>query len=226
MLITLILLYFGPILLLLGLGLLSIRLTFSGYFTGRPSRGWTVVGIALAIFLASTAGRSAGGSSAEAMFGILFHVILLALLLTLQVPLVVELLSQLIVPDPSKGLKLAKTYSEAEKKVAADDLPGAIVEYEKVIAKDSGDVAARLRLAELRYQNKEYRKAVTDYEALLAHPKKLGISQHCSVLTRVSEIYTQHLGDTETARKCIQTIIDKYPNTKYADYAIEHLHNL
>ena len=226
MLLTLILFFFGPILVLLGLGLLSIQLTFSGYIGGRPSVGWTIAGTALAIFLACTAGLSRISSSSEAMFGALFHIMLLGLLLALQAPLVIELVSQLVVPDPSRGLKLMKSYSEAETRVAAEDLTGAIKEYEKVLSKDSGDVTARLRLAELRCQNGEYRRAAADYEALLAHPKKLGISRHCSALTRLSEIYSQHLDDIENARKHIRTIMDTYPKTKYADYASEHLKTL
>jgi len=226
MLLTLILFYFGPILLLLVLGLLSIRLTLSGYFSGRSNIGWIYLGVCVLIFLVCAGGRSRMGASAGAMFGSLFHVIFLGLLLGLQTPLIIELISQLIVPDPGKGLKLIKTYSEAETKVAADDLTGAIAEYEKVIAKDRGDITARLRLAELRYLNKEYHMAAADYEALLSHANKLDVSQHCSALTRLSDIYAQHLGDTEQARKHISTIVEKHPNTKYADYANERLTNL
>ncbi|UCD59000.1 MAG: hypothetical protein JSV16_07830 [Candidatus Hydrogenedentota bacterium] len=209
--------------ILIILAVFSIFLAYSGYLPGRTYIGWTVLGLYGAVFL-----WFAGVwlSKLQSPFSLFFAAICLALLLALQGPLVLGLMSQTVMPDPSKGLKLIKVYTEAEGKVAQDDLAGAITEYEKVIVENPDDVAARFRLAELCCENREYRKGAMVYEALLAHADKLDISQHCSALTRLSEIYVQHLGDVESARRHIQTIIRMYPGTKYAAYAIEHLGNL
>jgi tetratricopeptide (TPR) repeat protein len=208
---------------LLTLSGVSIYLAFSGYLPGRTYIGWTFLGFYVTIFLAFAIFWLRPMQNPFMQF---FAALLLGLLLATQGPLVVELISQAVMPDPSKGLKLIKVYTEAEKRVVQDDLPGAIEEYEKVIAEDPDDVTARFRLAELCYQNEEYRKAAMAYEALLAREKGLDVNRHCSALTRLSEIYAQHLGDTKSARKHVQTIIDKYPGTKYAGYAMDWLENL
>jgi len=221
MLFTLIFLVYGPILFLIASGLLSVYLTFSGYIPGRTRIGWTLLGVTLAVFfpiVAWTAGTETAG------VGALFYILFLSMLLALQAPLFVELIT--LIPDRSKGLKLLKVHTEAEKKVNQDDLPGAIEEYEKTIAADPLDFDARLRLAELCCENKQYQKAAAAYENFLKKADKLEMGRHCSVLTRLSEIYAEHLGKVEKARGLIRIIIEKYPTTKYARYANDRLQNL
>jgi tetratricopeptide (TPR) repeat protein len=175
------------------------------------------------MFFPTTVWRAGAGGLG---IGALFHIIFLSLLLMLQAPLLVELVTLAVMPDSSRGLKLLKVHTEAEKRVIQDDLPGAILEYESIIAEDPGDIEARFRLAELRYQNEEYRKSASAYEALLGHSQELDMDRHCSVLTRLSEIYAHQLGDVETARAFVQRIVSEYPDTRYADYAREHIDNL
>lgn len=222
MLITIIFL-FGPIIVLFALGVVSIHLTSSGYFPGRARVGWALFGITLAVFFPMAAWRAGTGAAGV---GALFHILFLSLLLMLQAPLLVELITLAVMPDSSRGLKVLKVHTEAEKKVIQDDLPGAILEYESIIAEDPGDIEARFRLAELRYQNKEYRKSASAYEALLEHKQELDIDRHCSILTRLSEIYAHQLGDVETARAFVQRIVSEYPDTRYAVYARERIDNL
>jgi len=209
--------------ILLALGGVSIYLAYSGYIPGHTDLGWAFLGVYLIVYLMFAI---AWVSTITGPFSSMFAVVGLALLLALEAPLVVELVSQSVMPDPSKGLKLIEVHTEAERKVAEDDLPGAIAEYEKVIAENPVDVVARFRLAELCYEDHKYHKAVTAYEALLSYTQKLDISQHCSALTRLSEIYAQRLGDVESARRHIQTIIETYPDSKYASYARARLDNL
>jgi tetratricopeptide (TPR) repeat protein len=149
-----------------------------------------------------------------------------SLILFTQGPFILTLISSTFVPDASKGLKLLKTYSEAERNVAAEDLPGAISEYEKVIAEDPDDMTARFRLADLCYQSKDYPKAVEAYKTLATLKDKLDQYQHCSALMRLSEIHAQNLGDIETARKYLQDIAREYADTKFAGYAQNRLDNL
>ena len=211
MLITIIFL-FGPMIVLFVLGVVSIHLTSSGYFPGRARVGWALFGIALAMFFpTATWGAGTGGGAGV---GALFHIIFLSLLLMMQGPLLIELITLAVMPDPSQGLKLLKVHTEAEKKVIQDDLPGAILEYESIIAEDPGDIEARFRLAELRYQNEEYRKSAAVYEALLGHSQELDMDRHCSILTRLSEIYAHQLGDVETARAFGHRIVSEYPDTR------------
>ena len=148
--------------------------------------------------------------------GLFIAAITLALILMTQGPLLFETITQSFVPNSSSGLKLLKVHTEAEKKVIEDDLPGAIAEYESIVAKDPEDLDALYRLAEICCQNHDYAKAAKAYHAIVARGRDLGIGQHCSALTRLSEIYANNLGDIEKARKCIRTIITEYPETKYA----------
>jgi lipopolysaccharide biosynthesis regulator YciM len=140
--------------------------------------------------------------------------------------LAAETIVETFMPDRSRGLRLMRFYTEAEKKVIEDDLPGAIEEYEKVIAEDPDDMRARLRMAELCGEAEQYNKAVATYEAILARSEKLSRSEHCSVLTLLSDIYSKHFHDGDRARKNIQAIIDRYPHTSYADFARERLARL
>lgn len=209
--------------ILLVLAGLSIFLAYSGYLEGRTYIGWAYLVVFLVIYFQFV---SLWYKKMDTAFGMYVSALGLTLLLMTQGPLVVELISQALLPDPSKGLKLVKVYSEAEKKVAQDDLPGAILEYEKVIAKDPEDIVARFRLADLCHQNEDYRKAALAYESIIARKQQLSMSQHCSALTRLSELYSEHLHDVQKAGIFVQAIIDQYPGTKYADYAAERLKNL
>ena len=209
--------------ILLVLGGLSIYLSFSDYVPGHTTIGWAILGTYLFFYLLFAIVWLA---TVHDPFSSLFAVVGLALLLAVEGPLVLELVSQSVLPDHSKGLKVIQVHTEAERKVTEDDLPGAIAEYEKVIAGNPADIVARFRLAELCCQNKEYRRAIAAYEDLLKSGESLDISQHCSALTRLSEICARQLGDMENARRHIQTIIETYPGTKYADYAVDRLGNL
>jgi tetratricopeptide (TPR) repeat protein len=110
--------------------------------------------------------------------------------------------------------------------VTLEDLPGAITQYERIIAEDPGELSARFRLAELCSENEDYRKAAGVYENILEQANEIGVDQHCSVLTRLSEIYAHRLDDADSARRHIHTIIKKYPDTKYAGYARDRLDSI
>jgi tetratricopeptide (TPR) repeat protein len=222
MLFTIVFFYVGPVIVLFGLGVVSLYLTFSDYFSTRRIAGWTFLAISCAIFMTTAAGRAAIDSSA----GALLHIILLGILISMQIPLAVELISQAVIPDPSKGLKVTSDHSEVEAIVVKGDLEKAIIKYEKIIANNSRDVVARFKLAELYYEKGEYLAAAANYERTLASSEKIGTDRHCSTLTRLAEIYYRHLGDVETARRHMQTIMKKYPGTRYAVYATEYLDNL
>jgi tetratricopeptide (TPR) repeat protein len=202
---------------------LSFYLAYSDYLRGRTYIGWGFLVVFAAIYLEFASLWFKRSQGATDMF---IAVIACVFLLMTQGPLIVELISLAVMPDPSRGVKLVKVYTEAERKVSQDDLPGAILEYEKVIAEDPDDIVARFRLAELCHQNEEYRKSALAYEAILARKEQLSTSQHCSALTRLSDIYAERLNDAQTARKFVQTIIDEYPGTKYAGYAMDRLKNI
>jgi tetratricopeptide (TPR) repeat protein len=209
------------ILALISLSAFSCYLTYSGFVTGRTHIGWAVVGLYAILFLWFVF-RWLDKTS----FNSFLMLALLFFLPMLEGPLVFDLVTQALTPDPSRGMKLLKAYSAAEGKLSQNDLNGAIIEYEKVLAKDPRDTTARLRLAELCLQKKDYLKAAATYETLFAHARKASKGNRCSTLTTLSEIYAKHLDDPERARKCLQTIIEKYPNTKYSDFAAERLNNL
>jgi len=223
---TIILFSVGPFVVLTILGAISIYLTFTGFFPGRAHYGWALLGISFTVFFGSVViNAGAGEIGFETVFS-LVYVLFLSAFLALQGPLVLEMISLTVIPDPSKGLKPLKVHTEAEKKVVEDDLPGAIAEYERIITEDPEDYDARFRLAELCCENQEYRKAATVYEEVLKLAEGLSVSQRCSALTRLSEIYASHLGDVNNARRCIRTIIESHPDTKYAGYAEDRLSNL
>ena len=218
-----------PIALLLTLGLLivltilSLKLSGSGILAAYPYIGWTYLLVYMLIYIPFVA---AWHMHFELSVLTLPYIIMLIALIYPLCVLGAELASLALVPDPSKGLKLLKVYSAAEKKVAEDDLPGAIEEYEAVIARHPNDIAPRLRMADLCHEAKQYERAAAAYEKLAGKPQGLNVDQHCSVLTRLSEIYARHLGQLEKARETVQEIIERYPDTDYAKFAKERLNNL
>ena len=215
---------------MLALGLLifmlifSVRLAYSGILVGRAYIGWIYVLIYLLIYFPFAVAWYRDLTTASATT--ILHVIFLVFLILPLGALAAETIVVTFLPDQSKGLKLIKVYTEAEKKVVGDDLPGAIEEYEKIIAEDPDDLKAQIRMAELCGEAEQYDKAAAAYEAILEGSKELGREQHCSVLTLLSDIYAKHLCESEKARQNIQTIIDKYPDTEYAEFAKERLANL
>jgi tetratricopeptide (TPR) repeat protein len=218
-----------PILLwiLAGLFIMSIfayRLSVSGILESYEYIGWIYFGVYIAIYIPFVAAWYQ--ATGEVKGWEIFYIILLGALILPLGHLGAELLKIAVMPDLSKGLKLLKVHTAAERKVAEDDLPGAIEEYEKVLAKNSSDIAARLRMADLCNEAKQYEKAAAAYEILVKKPQGLGVDQHCSVLTRLSEIYARDLGEYEKARGTVQVIIDKYPDTDYAKFAKDRLSNL
>lgn len=221
-----ILLYIGPVAILLVLGAASIYLTYSGLLSGRTHIGWALLGVAAAVFLTSVVWHSGTGEIGYGTIALVFYIVFLSIFFALQGPLLLELITMTILTDPSKGLKILKVHTVAERKVTEDDLPGAIAEYERIITDDPEDFEARFRLAELCSENEQYAKAAAVYEMLFEHAKDLSTGQHCSALTRLAEIYARHLGDVNAARRYIQTIIETYPDTKYAGYARDRLSTL
>ncbi len=201
----------------------SIKLASSGLIPGRTYLGWGFLFIFLIVYL------EFWGLWLKRLsdpFEQLLAMLVLAGIGATQLPLVIELVTQTFLPDRSKGLKLIKVHTEAERKVIEDDLPGAITEYERIVAGDPDDLDAFYRLAEICCENQDYARAAKAYHAIVAHGRDLGVGQHCSALTRLSEIYANNLGDIEKARKCIQIIIREYPETKYAGHASVRLENM
>ena len=210
--------------ILVVLSYLAVRLANSGIVVGRDYVGWAYLGAYMMIYIPFVAAwfRAAGDVTGwEILYIILFTVLIIPVGI-----LAAELAAQALVPDPSRGLKLLTVHSAAEKKVTEDDLPGAIAEYESALAKHPNDVAARLRMAALCQEAKEYEKAAAAYETLAGKPRDLNMDQRCSVLTQLSEIYARHLGQMEKARGAVQKIIDLYPDTDYSKFAKERLENL
>lgn len=205
------------------LGVFSIWLAYSDLVAGRAFLGWGVLACFAVVYamFASAWLEDMGDAG-----GLFVAAIALALILMTQGPLLFETITQSFVPNSSSGLKLLKVHTEAEKKVIEDDLPGAITEYESIVAEDPDDLDAVYRLAEICCENQDYVKAAKAYHAIVTHGRDLGISQHCSALTRLSEIYANNLGDIEKARKCIRIIIKEYPETKYAGHASARLENM
>jgi len=203
--------------------ILSLWFATSGYVPGRTNRGWILLLVFMIFYLefAYLLVKRAGSNPFDRLFAMLG---LLAIIVT-QVPLLAELIAQSVVPDRSRGLKIIEVHSEAESKVARDDFPGAIAEYEKIVARNADDITARFRLAELCWQGNEYLKAASAYENVLEESEKIGIDRHCSVLTRLAEIHENKLNDSRKARSYIQAIVDQYPGSKYAGYAMERLDN-
>ncbi len=223
MLLTILLFYIGPMIVLFILGMVSMNLTLSGRISGRDNTGRAIMGISLAVFLLSVGGWMRTGASGCSLLGL---VVLLGCLAALQAPLIADFLSEALMPDPSKGLTVKSDHSKAESDTIKGDFAGAVEEYERVIAKDPHDAIAHFELAQLYFEKKDYHKAAGIYEKGLAHAKKLGREQYSSAHTRLAEIYAHHLNDVEAARKHLQAIMKKYPDTPYADYAGESLDKL
>lgn len=214
-----ILMILAPPVALFILGVVSIRLTGNDFFKTRRSAGWALMGVALAIFFPAVSWM---GMS----MGAIFYAVFLSMILALQGPLMLELVTLALMGDRSAGLKLLKSYSMAERNIIEDDLSGSIAEYESAVAEDPDDVEARLRLAEVSFQNAEYRKTVEAYEAALHRGKKLSAERKCLILTRLAQIHAEQFGEPDKARRLLETIIKKYPNTRFSEYAQERMAGL
>ncbi|RJP23010.1 MAG: hypothetical protein C4520_07120 [Candidatus Abyssobacteria bacterium SURF_5] len=201
----------------------SIWFAYSGYVEGRTTIGWVFLFIFLIVYVEFSGLLYARTDDAAGLFVLVLSMILI---LMTQGPLLFELISLGVMPNPARDLKVIKSYAKAERKVAEEDVAGAIAEYEIVIADDPHDVTARFRLADLRYQAGDYRKAVEAYAEIAALTEKLDMNQRCSALMRLSEIHAQNLGDPENARKYLNMIINEYAGSKFAGYAMDRLNQL
>ena len=166
------------------------------------------------------------GSQDIASLGAILQVIFICFLIAPLSPFIAELITLQFMPDPSKGLHVLTPHTPAEKKVIQGDLRGAIEEYEKVLEDNPDDTNARLRMAELCIEIGQYERAVEAYESTLKISPKLAVERHCFVLTRLSEVYGQYLGDAEKAHETAQAIIERFPNSSYAKFAKERLSGL
>lgn len=213
--------------LLLALGGVSIYIAKSGVAQVEPIIGWVFLAIYLAIYFPFI-NRFLDEVPIVTWHHLLPAIAALAvsvLLLLANWPLLTQLVTQLIMRDRSGGVRILKSYGHIEKMASEGDLLGAIEGYEEAIADDPRDIAARFRLAELCDSTKNFPKSVLAYEGILEQSKRLSVSQHCSALTKLSEIHLHHIGDHEEAKKYIQIIIDTYPDTEYAKYAKDRLAN-
>lgn len=208
---------------LIALVFVSLQLAFSANLAGRLHVGWILLAAVCVLTYELVARWMAmsPGPTSKLMAGLVG-----ALLFGSQAPLLIELVTHTFLSGRSKGLKLLEVHSEAERLAAQDDLPDAIKEYERIIAQNPEDVDSQSRLADLLYQNGEYRKSAETYQGMLEHAHELGADRHCSILTRLSELYANHLGDIEKARRYVRTIIREYPDTRYAGYARSRLQGM
>ncbi len=207
---------------LIGLAVLSLRLAFSGDIAGRAYIGWItlLVSIVLTLEIIGAFMRASPDPATRFFIGI-FGVALFGC----QAPLVIALGTQLFSPRRSKGLKLLEVHSKAERLFIEDDLPGAIREYQRIIGANPEDRDSLSRLADLLYENGEFKKAAGAYGELLKHADELAMANHVSVLTKLAEIYLR-LDDVGKARACAEEIIRSYPNSKYAGYARDRINNM
>lgn len=205
------------------LAVVSLQLAFSGNLEGRLLRSWLllIAVCALTYELVARWMAMSPGPNATLTAGLLG-----ALLFGSQAPLLLSLVTHTFTFNRSKGLNLLEVHSEPEKLALDDDLPGAVKEYARVVAENPGDIESMFRLAELLYENGEYRKSAGVYEDLLGYAQELRMARHCSVLTRLAELYAQQLGDVERARAFTQTIMKEYPGSRYARYAMDRLKNM
>jgi len=208
---------------LLVLAVFSLRFAFSGDLEGRLVKGWILL---IAVWALTYELVASWMATHPDPFNRLAAGLVGALLFGSQTPLLIALITHTFMAGRSRGLKVLKVHSEAERLVTEEDLPGAIREYVRIVTEDPEDVDAWSRLADLCYQNGSYRKAAKAYERVLEHAHEFGPDRHCSVLTRLADIRANQLGDVAGARGLIETIIREYPETKYARFARSRLDNL
>jgi tetratricopeptide (TPR) repeat protein len=212
-----------PILAVIALGMVFRNLADSGFLHEHKYVGWLVLALEITVFLSTAAKRaSAGGLGFVALAYILF----MGYILAMQARLVADLLILTFAPDRSDGLKVIKSYSMAERKIIQDDLGGSIAEYKRAIAEDPDDVEARLRLAEVLFENADYRMSVETYDEVLQRQRTLSVERRCLILTRLASIHAGKFGDKGKARELLQSIIDTYPGTRFSEYAKERMADL
>jgi tetratricopeptide (TPR) repeat protein len=208
---------------LIGLALFSLRLAFSGGPRDRPLTGWIV--FLLSIFLTREVIGGFINSYPDPSVRITVGIVGV-ILFGCQAPLIIALVTELFTPRGSASLKLLETHSKAERLAVEDDLPGAVNEYKRIVAENPADIEAISRLADLLYEDGEFRESAKVYEDLLRRSDDLGMARHCSVLTKLVELHANNFGDMEKARSFAEAIIKKYPNSRYAGFARSRISNM
>jgi tetratricopeptide (TPR) repeat protein len=211
------------LILLIALCVLSIRLAYSGDVAGQTWKGWILL---LFILVLTIEVIGTWIYLNPDPFNTLFAGLFGALIFGSQCPLLLELIGQTVAALRTKNLKIIEVYSEAEALAAQNDLPGAIREYQRIVAEKPEDLDPLFRMADLMYQNGDHLKSAGAYQRILEHPQELGVERHCATLTRLSELYANQLGDVEKARGFVRTIIKEHPDTRYAKYAASRLRNM
>jgi len=142
-------------------------------------------------------------------------------------PMLVSLLSQLVVDSvlPAERSKTREpSFAPAEALERMGDLEGALREYLVVARIFPREPAALLRIADLNVTLSRPEEAVRWFERALPHIESA--EKSLQITNRVSAIYARELNRPDDAIRLLQTYLEEFPDSEFADSVRDRLHRL
>lgn len=117
-------------------------------------------------------------------------------------------------------INMAELHEHEKKYEAAVEL------FEKAIAKDKGNPAPRVKLAELYLRLQKYDLYLQHMRNLLDTCPKVPMSDRCTYMNRMADICLNQQENPKAAIEILSRIIKEFPQSKYALYARERIDGL
>jgi len=117
--------------------------------------------------------------------------------------------------NPKDKRKPEKEHSIAKSHVQFGRYEQAIEEYEKALAEKPADVDVLWQMATLyAYNLKDYDNAAVYLEKIIADEKTVRPKMWTMAIFRAAEIYTKNLGNKERARRILNRVVERYPDSQ------------
>jgi outer membrane protein assembly factor BamD (BamD/ComL family) len=119
--------------------------------------------------------------------------------------------------EPEKEL-----YGKARKLIVERQFSEAIKEFSKILEGKPDDEYSRLQIAEIYAEHlKNYSKAIEEYKKLIE--MKIDENSAISALSRLADLYGDHLNEPRAAAEMLEEIVRRYPDSPNANRARKRL---
>jgi len=125
----------------------------------------------------------------------------------------------------SEGAEVVrKEFCAAERAERGKDFQKAAAIYREEIKKDSKDIEARRRLAEVLLRASQPRDAARELEEAISLCRDPEAAS--AMMLRLAGVAEQELSDTKQAEEILRNLLDRYPGSYFAKFASERLSKL
>ena len=122
------------------------------------------------------------------------------------------------------NLKVRPTYDKAEAAVKTGDLELAVTLYAEGAQTHPHDPTPHLRLADIAAQLSQWEPAVEHMKHAIDIAKEPG--ERSAAVFRLADLLNAKMRRPEAARQTLQQFIDRYPDSKEAEFARQRLDNI